>query len=90
MDAVGLRSVFQTISTSYREWSEKEEVSSELFDNASLMSEVRIAMADRNATRTQKNTHYSQGRQRTISECRLLEADVLQKTTLVPVLSAKN
>ncbi|KAF7643371.1 hypothetical protein LDENG_00240420 [Lucifuga dentata] len=66
----------RTISRVYREWSEKEKISSErqfpgqkcLVDARGQRRMARLVQADRKATVTQINTHYNQGMQKTISE----------------------
>ncbi len=66
-----------TISRVYREWSEKEKISSEqqfcgrkcLVDVRGQMRMGRLVRDDRKATVTQIITHYNQGMQNTISEC---------------------
>ena len=91
-----------TISRVYREWSEKEKISSEqqfcgqkcLVDARGQRRMARLVQADRKATVTQITTRYNRGLQKSISEHNTsnLEADGLQqqKTMPVPLLSAKN
>ncbi len=65
-----------TISRIYREWSEKEKISSErqlcgqkcLVDVRGQRRMGRLVRNDRKATVTQITTHYNQGMQNTISE----------------------
>ncbi len=65
-----------TISRVYREWSEKEKISSErqlcgrkcLVDVRGQRRMGRLVRDDRKASVTQINTHYNQGMQNTISE----------------------
>ncbi len=85
-----------TISRVYREWSEKEKLSSER-----QLSEVRgqtrmgrLVRDDRKATVTQITTRYNQGIQHTISECTtrrtLKQMGYSSRPHRVPLLSAKN
>ncbi len=65
-----------TISRVYREWTEKEKISSEqqfcgwkwLVDARGQRRKARLARADRKATVTQITTLYNQGMQKSISE----------------------
>ncbi|KAK7136638.1 hypothetical protein R3I93_016855 [Phoxinus phoxinus] len=65
-----------TISRVYREWSEKEKISSErqfcgrkcLVDPRGQRRMARLVQADRKATVTQITTRYNQGVQKSISE----------------------
>ncbi len=65
-----------TISRVYREWSEKEKISSERHfsgrkcpvDARGQRRTARLVQDDRKATRTQITTSYNQGMQKTISE----------------------
>ncbi len=59
-----------TISRVYREWSEKEKISSEkcLVDVRGQRRMGRLVRDDRKATVTQITTRYNQGMQNTISE----------------------
>ncbi len=60
-----------TISRVYREWSEKEKISSErqLCEKKCLVDVRCLVRDDRKAMVTQITTHYNQGMQNTISEC---------------------
>ncbi len=66
-----------TTSRVYREWSEKEKISSErqscgrkcLVDVRDQRRMGRLVKDDRKATVTQITTRYNQGMQKTISEC---------------------
>ncbi len=92
-----------TISRVYREWSEKEKISSErscVDENALLMSEVRgeicrLVRDDGKATVTKITTRYNQGMQNTISE-RTTRRTLKQmnyssrRPHRVPLLSDKN
>ncbi len=92
-----------TISRVYREWSEKEKISSErqlcgrkcLVDVRGQRRMVRLVRDDRKATVTQIITRYNQGMQNTISECTthrtLKQMDYSSRRPhRVPLLSAKN
>ncbi len=92
-----------TISRVYREWSEKEKISSEwqlcrrkcLVDVRGQRRMGRLVRDDRKATVTQITTHYNQGMQNTISECttrRTLKQmdNSSRRPHRVPLLSAKN
>ncbi len=81
-----------TISRVYREWSEKEKISSErqlcerkcLVDVRGQRRMDRLVKDDRKATVTQITTRYNQGMQNTISErttCRTLKQMVQQQKT---------
>ncbi len=92
-----------TISRVYREWSEKEKISSErqlcgrkyLVDVRGQRRMVRLVRDDRKATVTQITTRYNQGIQNTISE-RTTHRTLKQmgyssrRPHRVPLLSAKN
>ena len=92
-----------TISRVYREWSEKEQISSErqfcgrkcLVDARGQRRMARLVRADRKATVTQITTRYNQGRQKSISE-RTVRRTLRQmgyssrRPRRVPLLSAKN
>ncbi len=92
-----------TISGVYREWSEKEKISSErklcgqtcLVDVRGQRSMGRLVRDDRKATVTQITTRYNQGIQNTISE-RTTHQTLKQmgyssrRAHRVPLLSAKN
>ncbi len=89
-----------TISSVYREWSEKEKISSErqLCGRICLVEvrgEWRLVRDDRKATVTQITTRYNQGMQNTISE-RTTHWTLKQmgsssrRPHRVPLLSAKN
>uniref|UniRef100_A0A3P8VAQ1 Transposase Tc1-like domain-containing protein n=1 Tax=Cynoglossus semilaevis TaxID=244447 RepID=A0A3P8VAQ1_CYNSE len=92
-----------TISRVYREWSEKEKISSErqfcgrkcLVDARGQRRMARLVRADRKATVTQITTRYNQGRQKSISE-RTVRPTLRQmgyssrRPHRVPLLSAKN
>ncbi len=92
-----------TISSVYREWSEKEKISSErqlcgrrcLVDVRGQRRMGRLVRDDRKATVTQITTRYNQGMQNTISE-RTTRRTLKQmgyssrRTHRVPLLSAKN
>ncbi len=84
-----------TISRVYREWSEKEKISSErqlcgrkfLVDFRGQRRMGRLVRDDRKATVTQITTRYNQGMQNAISErttCRNPEADGLQQQKTTP------
>ncbi len=88
-----------TISSVYREWSEKEKISSEqqLCGQKCLdvRGECRLVKNDRKATVTQITTRYNQGMQNTISECTtrwtLKQMGYSSRRPhRVPLLSAKN
>ncbi len=91
-----------TISRVYREWSEKENISSErqlcgrkCLDVRGQSRMGRLVRDDRKATVTQITTHYNQGMQNTISECttrRTLKqmGYSSRRPHRVPLLSAKN
>ncbi len=92
-----------TVSRVYREWSEKEKISSErqlcgrkcLVDVRGQRRMGRLVRDDRKATVTQINTRYNQDMQNTISECtthRTLKQMVYssRRPHRVPLLSAKN
>ncbi len=92
-----------TISRVYREWSEKEKISSErqlcgqkcLVDVRSQRKMGRLVRDDRKATVTQITTRYNQGMQNTISEQTtgqtLKQMDYSSRRPhRVPLLSAKN
>ncbi len=92
-----------TISRVYREWSEKEKISSErqlcgrkcLVDVRDQRRMVRLVRDDRKSTVTQITTRYNQGMQNTISECTtrrtLKQMDYSSRRPhRVPLLSAKN
>ncbi len=88
-----------TISRVYREWSEKEKISSERqLCGQKCLVDVRGEWADwldRKATVTQISTCYNQGMQNTISEhttCRTLKqmGYSSRRPHRVPLLSAKN
>ncbi len=92
-----------TISRVYREWSEKEKISSEwqlcgrkcLVDVSGQRRMGRLVRDDRKATVTQITTRYNQVMQNTISErktCRTLKqmGYSSRKPHRVPLLSAKN
>ncbi len=92
-----------TISRVYREWSEKEKISSErqlcgrkhLVDVRGQRRMGRLVRDDRKATVTQITTRYNQGMQNTISECtkhRTLKqmGYSSRRPHRVPLLSAKN
>ncbi len=89
-----------TISRVYREWSEKEKISSEwqLCGRKCLVDvrgERRLVWDDRKETETQITTHYHQGMQNTISEhttCRTLKQMGYnsRRPHRMPLLSAKN
>ncbi len=92
-----------TISRVYREWSEKEKISSEqqlcgrkcLVDVRGQRRKSRLVRDDRKATVTQITTRYNQGMQKTISE-RTTHRTLKQmgsssrRPHRVPLLSAKN
>ena len=92
-----------TISRVYREWSQKEQISSErqfcgrkcLVDARGQRRMARLVRADRKATVTQITTRYNQGRQKSISE-RTVRRTLRQmgyssrRPRRVPLLSAKN
>ncbi len=92
-----------TISRVYREWSEKEKISSErqlcgwkrLVDVRGQRRMDRLVRDDRKATVTQITTRYNQGMQNTISE-RTTRRTLKQmsyssrRPHRVPLLSAKN
>ncbi len=92
-----------TISRVYREWSEKEKISSEwqlcgrkcLVDVRGQRRMDRLVRDDRKATLTQINTRYNQGMQNTISE-RTTRRTLKQMSSSsrrphrVPLRSAKN
>ncbi len=93
----------KTISRVYREWSEKEKISSErqlcgrkcLVDVRCQRRMGRLVRDDRKATVTQITTRYNQGMQNTISECTtrrtLKQMDYSSRRPhRVPLLSAKN
>ncbi len=81
-----------TISRVYREWSEKEKISSErqfcgwkcFVDVRGQRRMDRLVRDDRKATVTQITTRYNQGMQNTISE------RTTRQPHRVPLLSAKN
>ncbi len=92
-----------TISTVYREWSEKEKISSEhqlcgwkcLVDVRGQRRMGRLDRDDRKTTVTQITTRYNQGMQNTISEHTthrtLKQMDSSNRRShRVPLLSAKN
>ncbi len=92
-----------TISRVYREWSEKEKISSEwqlcerkcLVDIRGQRRKCRLVRDDRKATVTQITNHYNQGIQNTISEHtthRTLKqmSSSSRRPHRVPLLSAKN
>ncbi len=92
-----------TISRIYREWSEKEKISSErhlcgrkcLVDVRGQRRMGRLVRDDRKATVTQITTRYNQGMQNNISErttCRTLKqmSYSSRRPHRVPLLSAKN
>ncbi len=92
-----------TISRVYREWSEKEKISSErqlcgrkcLVDVRGQRRMVRLVRDDRKATVTKINTRYNQGMQNTISERKTLRTleqmgYSSRRPHRVPLLSAKN
>ncbi len=92
-----------TTSRVYREWFEKEKISSErqlcgrkcLVDVRGQRRMGRLVRGDRKATVTQITTRYNQGRQNTISECttcRTLKQMVYssRRPHQVPLLSAEN
>ncbi len=92
-----------TISRVYREWSEKEKISSEwqlcgwkcLVDVRGQRRMGRLVRDDRKATVTQITTRYNQGIQNTISErktCQTLKQMGYnsRRPHRVPLLSAKN
>ncbi len=92
-----------TISRVYREWSEKEKISSErqlcgrkcLVDVRGQRRMGRLVRDDRKATVTQITTRYNQGMQNAISECttrRTLKQMCYSSRRLhrVPLLSVKN
>ncbi len=92
-----------TISRIYREWSEKEKISSErqlcgrkcLVDVRGQRRMDRLVRDDRKATVTQINTRYNQGMQNTISEHttrRTLKqmGSSSRRPHRVSILSAKN
>ncbi len=92
-----------TISRVYREWSEKEKISSEwqfcgrkcLVDVRGQRRMGRLVRDDRKATVTQITARYNQGMQNTISECttrRTLKqmGNSSRRPHRVPFLSAKN
>ncbi len=92
-----------TISRVYREWSEKEKISSEwqlcghkyLVDVRGQRRIGRLVRNDRKATVTPITTHYNQGMQDTISEhttCQTLKqmGYSSRRPHRVPLLSAKN
>ncbi len=92
-----------TISRVYREWSEKEKISSErqfrgrkcLVDVRGQMRMGRLVIDDRKETVTQITTRYNQGMQNTISETSthqtLKQMDCSSRRPhRVPLLSAKN
>ncbi len=92
-----------TISRVYREWSEKEKISSEqqlcgwkwLVDVRGQRRMARLVRDDRKATVTQITTHYNQDMQNTISEHtthRTLKqmGSSSRRPNRVPLLSAKN
>ena len=91
------------ISRVYREWSEKEKISSErqfcgrkcLVDARGQRRMARLVRADRKATVTQITTRYNRGMQKSISECTtrrtLRRLDYSSRRPhRVPLLSAKN
>ncbi len=92
-----------TISRVYREWSEKEKISSErklcgrkwVVDVRGQRRMGRLVRDDRKAKVTEINTHYNQGMQNTISE-RTTHRTLKQmsyssrRPHRVPLLSAKN
>ncbi len=92
-----------TISRVYREWSEKEKISSErqlcgwkcLVDVRGQRRMGRLVRDDRKATVTQINTRYNQGIQNTISEPTTHRTEKQmgysnRRPHRVPLLSAKN
>ncbi len=92
-----------TISRVYREWTEKEKISSErqlcgrkcLVDVRGQRRMGRLVRDDKKATVTQKTTRYNQGMQNTISErttCRTLKqlGYISRRPHRVLLLSAKN
>ncbi len=92
-----------TISRVYREWSDKEKISSErqlcgrkcLVDVRGQRRMGRLVRDDRKATVTQISTRYNQGMQNTISECttrRTLKqmGSSSRRPDWVPLLFAKN
>ncbi len=92
-----------TISRVYREWSEKEKISSErqlcgrkcLVDVRGQRRMDRLVRDDRKATVTQITTRYNQGMQNTISEHTTSwtlkqMCSSSRRTHRVPLLSAKN
>ncbi len=90
-----LRFSSTTISSVYREWSEKEKISSErqlcarkcLLDVRGQRRMGRLVRDDRKATVTQITTRYNQDIQNTISErttCWTLKADGLQQQKTTP------
>ncbi len=98
-----LRFSHTTISRVYREWSEKEKISSErqlwgrkcLVDVRGQRRMGRLDRDDRKATVTQITTRYNQGMQNTISErttCRTLKqmGYSSRRPHRVPLLSVKN
>ncbi len=92
-----------TISRVYREWSEKEKISSEqqlcvqkcLVDVRGQRRMSRLVRDDRKATVTQITSRYNQGMQNTISEC-TTRRNLKQmgygnrRPHRAPLLSAKN
>ncbi len=92
-----------TISSVYREWSEKEKISSErqlcgrkcLVDVRGQRRMSRLVRDDRKTTVTQITTRYNQGMQKTISERTTLRTlnqmgYNSRRPHRVPLLSAKN
>ncbi len=92
-----------TISRIYREWSEKEKISSEphfsgrkcFVDTRGQRRMTRLVRDDGKATVTQITTCYSQGMQRTISERTTRRTskqtgDSSRRPHRVPLLSAEN
>ncbi len=98
-----LRFSHTTISRIYREWSEKEKISSErqlcgrkcLVDVRGQRKMGRLVRDDRKATVTQITTRYNQGMQNTISEHTTRQtlkqmSYSSRRPHRVPLLSAKN
>ncbi len=100
---VTIKGYYYYYSRVYREWSEKEEISSErqlcgwkcLVDVRGQRRMDRLVRDDRKTTVTQITTRYNQGMQNTISErttCRILKqmGYSSRRPHRVPLMSAKN